>query len=573
MPTSNYVHSVFEAMNIELGKTKQRHKHIERYFAVLIVFAGLRAAILARNLPTGSDGLSYLDMARSYLRHDWSTAVNGYWGPLYPLLVSGWLKLIDPSPAREFAAVRALNFLIFLFCFYCFRRFWRSIAAWNQQESESGFPLAAAYPMGWTLLGYALFAVQVLWFVDLVGPDLLVAALVLWISARLLEFRIRKTTFLDHVGLGILIAAGYYTKSILFFFGLAVLGCLLLGSLLLYGFRSRHYRGPLTAALVCALVVSPYVIALSRVLGHLSIGESGRLNYAWLVDGTETGPWVDGGASFPFFPGPVVLQAPRAFRIPRLAGVTYAPWYDPARFDRHSRASFNLRGQLRQIAINLRSLDDEISGRHAALLVCLLVLASAAPAVFRRRLAAAWFCLVPPLVVVGMYLLVFVVGRYLIGFSLVIWGVAFSCVRVPPSYDVFMRRALACGIAVFAACTLPGLAHFLISRPQNLIKRELVIAEAMPNYGIKPGDSVGFIGDGQVAYWAHWARVSIVAEVASMDSASFWSATQESQQAAVRSMAALGAKAVIWRRDTERPCPQDWIDLPAKSGCMIANGW
>jgi hypothetical protein len=136
-----------------------------------------------------------------------------------------------------------------------------------------------------------------------------------------------------------------------------------------------------------------------------------------------------------------------------------------------------------------------------------------------------------------------------------------------------MRRALACGIAVFAACTFPGLAHFLISRPQNLIQRELVIAEAMPKYGIKPGDTVAVIGDGQVAYWAHWARVSIVAEVASMDSASFWSATQASQQAAIRSITALGAKAVIWRRDTERPCPLDWIDLPANSGCMIMNRW
>jgi hypothetical protein len=170
-----------------------------------------------------------------------------------------------------------------------------------------------------------------------------------------------------------------------------------------------------------------------------------------------------------------------------------------------------------------------------------------------------------------MYVLVFLVSRYIIGFSLVTWGVLFSCIRVPANYEVLMRRTLVAGIAVFAACTLPGVAHFLLARPQNLIQRELVVAEAIPNYGIRPGDAVGVIGDGQVAFWAHWARVSITAEVASMDSASFWSASHASQEAAVQSMAALGAKAVIWRRDSERPCPQDWIGLPANSGCIIES--
>lgn len=168
-----------------------------------------------------------------------------------------------------------------------------------------------------------------------------------------------------------------------------------------------------------------------------------------------------------------------------------------------------------------------------------------------------------------MYLLVHLVGRFMIGFSLVMWGILFSCVRIPSNYTVLMRRALACAIVVFVACTLPGLAHFLMSRPQNLMQRDSAVAQAMPKYGIQPGDAVGVIGNGQVAYWAHWARVSIVAEVASMDSASFWSASDSSQQAAVHSMAALGAKAVIWLRDSDHPCPRDWIGLPGDSGCIV----
>ena len=154
-------------------------KQIGLLFQLLFVLAGLRCAILARNLPIGSDGLSYLDLARSYLRHDWSTAVNGYWGPLYALLMAAWMKVVHPTGAHEFAAVRVFNFLIFLFCFYSFMRFWRSIADWNLKESESGFPLPKAFPLGWMLLGYVLFIVHVLWHIGQVGPDILVASVVL----------------------------------------------------------------------------------------------------------------------------------------------------------------------------------------------------------------------------------------------------------------------------------------------------------------------------------------------------------------------------------------------------------
>ena len=556
---------IVEDMNIEAGKKGQGHKHIEQCFQLLIVLGGVRCAILARNLPIGSDGLSYLDLARCYLRHDWSTAVNGYWGPLYPLLVAVWLKLVHPSAAGEFAAVRAFNSLIFLLCFYSFLRFWRSLVTWSGTYCRCGLPNISSF--SWMVLGYILFAVQVFWFVSLVGPDLLVASLVLMISSRLLDLHVSDATTRNYVGMGLLIAVSFYAKAILLFFGVAVLACLLIDSGG-HNFRARQFRGALTAALVCVLAVTPYAFALTRVLGHFSLGESGRLNYAWLVKGTETGAWARGEASFPFFPGPVVLTAPRVFAIPKLAGITYAPWYDPGRFDKHSRATFNVHGQLRQLRTNLKSLAGEISGRHSALLVCLLALASAAPAVFLRRLAAAWFCLVPAAVVLGMYLLVFLVSRYMIGFSLLVWGVLFSCISVPANYEPIGRRVLGCGIVVFAVCTLPGVAHFLSSPSQNLIQAELSVAEALPKYGIHPGDAVGIIGDGQVAYWAHWGGVSIVGEIASMDAASFWTASPAAQQAVVESMMALGARAVVWRRDSNAPCPHNWIGLPAESGCI-----
>ena len=101
----------------------------------------------------------------------------------------------------------------------------------------------------------------------------------------------------------------------------------------------------------------------------------------------------------------------------------------------------------------------------------------------------------------------------------------------------------------------------------------MVIAEAISQHGIAPGDAVASIGDGQEAYWAHLATVSVVAEVWSIDSARFWSAQPAVQQAVLRSMSDAGAKAVVWRADSDRPCPPRWLSLPENSGCMISLHW
>jgi len=540
-------------------------KRVEAWAQGVVLLAGLRCAVAGRNLTIGSDGLAYLDVGRAYLRHDWSIAVNGYWGPFYCWLLAAAIRIVHPDARQEFAALRGVNLAILVLLLYAFGRFWRSVSVWNRRFADGGVPLADVFPVGWVLLGYALFLTKVVWLVEAATPDLLVSAIVLLIAGELFELDDGQPHgILRYAALGVLIALGIYAKAILFYFGLFVLLALMIRS-----FRSRNYRGPITAALVCALLVSPFIAALTRTLGHFSVGDSGRLNYAWFVDGTEPGPWSEGGASFPFYPGPVALNFPRVYHIPHLEGVTYAPWYDAARFDDHSHATFSLRGQVRQLSLNLRSLSGEVLGAESALLVCAIALISMAPKGFLARFTTAWFCTVPVLLVIGMYLLVHLVDRFTLGFLLVLWGIAYSCIRIPSDLALVAKRVLLCSIAVFALSTFPGLLHFLFSPAENLIVRDANIAEALPNYGIRSGDSVALIGDGQVAYWAHWAGLSIVAEVPSMDSTPFWSASFEAQRTALRAMEDSGAKAVIWKRDSDRPCPRDWVLLPKDSGCLI----
>jgi len=521
---------------------------------------------LARNLHTGPDGLSYLELARAYLRHDWSTAVNGYWGPLYAWLAASVLSIVRPAPAQELPVVRGLNFLIFSFCLYTFARFWRIVGDYGRNAQDSGSVLADAYPIGWVVTGYLLFATAVPWFIEEVGPDVLVTSIVLLIAGYALELADGKKQGIScYAVFGLLLAAAFYTKAILLYFGI-----LTLLALAPRAFRAGNYPGPLAAALVYVVLISPYVAALSHTLGHFSVGESGRLNYAWYVNGIETGDSAEGNAPFPFFPGPLILKSPRVFRLPCLPGITYAPWYDAARFDQQSRASFTIRGEIRQLATNLKSLKQDVVDHYGVFLVCLIILISLTPRAFLRRFSNAAVCVIPTVMIIGMYLLVHLVVRFLIGFSLVLWGVCFSCCCVPPDDLRVARRILLAGTVVLAAQAFPGLLHYLASPAQNLVDRDEQIARTLPNYGVLPGDFAGIIGDGQSALWAHWARVTLIAELPSADAASFWKGSQEVRQTVLDAMKQAGAKAVVWRRDSGHPCPPEWIELPQGSGCMIS---
>ena len=136
------------------------------------------------------------------------------------------------------------------------------------------------------------------------------------------------------------------------------------------GFRSRIIRGPIAAVIVFVVLVSPFIVILSRTVGHFTAGDAGRLNYAWFVDGPETKTWMkvsSGPAPLPFYPGSIALDSPRVFRLPSVEGVTYAPWYDAARFDKRSHPAFSLHAQLRQLAVNLPFLKDAILGAGGTL--------------------------------------------------------------------------------------------------------------------------------------------------------------------------------------------------------------
>jgi MFS family permease len=513
----------------------------------------------------GVDGIAYLDMAKAYLSHDWHSAINGYWSPLYSWLLALLMGAFTAKPESELLLARALNFAIFLVALLAFGMCWNTLAERARALSSEGTSLAEAYPAGWTIFGYALFVMPAAWYVGALVPDMAVAAIVFGSIALLLRLEDAKDKSLaGYATLGALLGVGYYAKVIIFYFAV-----FLFFAMLVRHVRGTNFTRTAVAGAAFLIVISPFVFILSRTLGHFTIGESGRLNYAWLANIPETKNWLTDdptAAALPFYPGPLLHDRPSVFQLPVLSGVTYAPRYDPSRYDFQNHPHFELVPQVRRIVSNSKAFNEVIRGSEEALLLALIILAMFSPREFGRRLAKDWFWILPIFAIVTMYVLVYLSWRYLLAFIPLLWGAALGAVSIPGRLRETVRPVMLAGLVVFGLQTVPGLLHYL-SRKESGALQEMKMAESLSAHGIRRGDFVATIGDGKDALWAQMAGVSINAELWSADVPAFMASPSAEQHAILRSMNKAGAKVVVWRK--AMTCPAPWLNLSQQAGCIF----
>jgi len=544
----------------------------ERICQLIAVGIGARCAAAATNnaAAIGVDGLCYLEVARAYVRHDWRTAINAYWGPLYSWLLTLGMAITHPGVESELRLAQTVNFIIFVISVFAFGACWRAIGERKLKAFATGTSLVDIYPVGWTVVGYVLFVSGAAWYVGSMVPDLLVAAIVFLVITVLLRLEDgTNKSIARYISFGALLALGYYAKVILFYFGL-----LLLGGLFVKHLKIHSYVRPVAALLTFTILVFPFAFFLSRMLGHFTIGETGRLSYSWLANVPETKTWmreVPDAAPLPYFPGPLMRDNPMVFRLPLLPGITYAARYDPSRYDLHNHPRISLRPQLERIAINLRPFKKIILEEQGWLLLVLLILLLYSPREFFSKLAAGWFYLIPVLVILVMYVSVLVTSRYLLPFSPLLWGTALAATSIPPDWRGTVRPIVLAGLIVFGLQAGPGLMHFL-AQHDNSADRELALAHTLHEYGIRQGDTLAIFGTGQNAWWAHLTGVSLSAELWPSEVPKFLASSASEQREILRSMTSNGEKAVVWRRESTEGCPSPWQPLPDASGCIyVAN--
>ncbi len=542
-------------------------------FWLMAVVIGFLQAWLYRNV-IDNDTISHLDMADAYFRGDWGMAINGYWNPLYAWLLGFAMLALKPSAYWEYPTVHFVIFLVFLFALVCFEFFLEGLIRFHNRipkihfsgEQEPAVPLSV-----WRVLGYSIF----LWSsLDLIGlgktnPDLLVAAFVYLASGFLLRIRNGATSWRTFVGFGLALGLGYLTKQIMFPMAFVFLG---VGMLSVGNFR-RAFPRTLIALIAFLAVSAPLAVAFYAVKGRFSFSESGPLNYAVLVNNVAFRHWQgeELGSGTPVHPTRKIFDNPATFEFESPIGGTYPLWYDMTYWYEGIRPRFDLAQQANVLLNSLKEFKRELSGLNGSLMIGFLVLlfASSRGRFMIKDMSQYWFLLIPALLGMGIYSLVFVADRYVAPFlTLLVLGVFFGIRSREYQEKERVVSGVTMAILFMLVCNLiPEVYSSVVDlsgRGDPESHSYWQVADELKKMGIRPGDKLASVSYANVnnVKWARLARVRIVAEVYHSiyepEKNDFWKSEPSVQKQVIRALANTGARVIVSDEEPRGPGAAGW---------------
>jgi len=539
-----------EAQEDALDATRM-HTLLRRFFPFYCALAALATFgyALYDNYQIDGDAVAYMDIADNLRAHHWAGIVNGYWHPMYPALLALGHTLFRASLTTELQAYYFVNFGIFLLGIVAVVCFTDALSGSRSEVRGSSYLLDRTMLR---YLGVALLVIASQRELSLgkIRPDALLQAFLLLAMAALL--RQLATGLLRYAAcMGVALGCAYLTKSFAFVFAILCILALLVFRRFWLGHGVKRIVPAGLVAFVCfAVVAGPYVAALSMQRGRFDFGDSGALNYAWYVGGTEkmhlqptqTGQF---GSSEVYLKHPEkeLLHAPLILSYAEMPYGTYPDWFDTGYWNDQIKPHFRLRDDLPRFARNcvlvLRYLFNHPDG--LILLTMLLV--------FGARVSMRWrpdktggntFWVVPLLLGVGIwgiYALVNTEERYVTVAYFSILLTIFAALRLPdaPSETDSGDTRFASGRLPFTASALIVLLALLATgeslRTVFEDRRQLSIrgypggwyspnmvhvADSLQSLGVHAGDSVACVGTMACLndpYWARLTGVRILTEI------------------------------------------------------------
>lgn len=516
-------------------------------------------------------GVSYLDMGDAYFRGDWGTAINGFWGPLYSLLLGLAMHLINPTPAREFAVAHLVNYLIYLCALFAFDFFLRELIRAYKERSSSAKDerinqrSTTETPLPdwvWQALGYTLFMWCTLGLITLVStsPDLLLSVFVYLALAVLLRIRRRVDPLRSFFVLGLVLGVGYLAKAPMLPLSFVVL------FVALVWFGNLRKAGPhlMAVALGFALMAGPFITALSISKGRFTTGDSGKLNYLWHVNRVPFFHWQGGDPRYGTLVHPTrkIFDSPSIYEFGSPLNDTYPPWYDPSYWYEGASPRFDLNQQIAALKISARVYLDLLTYKsHFVVLLGFLILLYQGRKGWLSRLKGEWGLLAPSIAAFAMYALVHVEARYLGPFIPSLWLGLFSSLRMPArerSQKLIAYTLVPVVLIVMMAVITRSTYAFYTevrktagdtSAEGTAQPTQLQLSNALKNRGLKPGDAVGLVNFDPfwlpVTHWARLSRLRIIAEMPNREAGQFFTIPDARRSEVIEAFSKAGAKALI----------------------------
>jgi len=256
---------------------------------------------------------------------------------------------------------------------------------------------------------------------------------------------------------------------------------------------------------------------------------------------------------------------------------TYPPWTDPSYWNEGLQWHFKLRPQMEVLAGTVPSEIRLLLRARPELVAGLTALALLSGQLWLASLRKLWPLIAISIADMGLFLPLVENDRYLGGFVLVLYLALIAAVRLRPE----VQKSGACvAFAVFLVMAM-GTADYTVRVAMNHMAipgtgpesawRDVVAAEQLRRMGAQPGDKVAVIADGTGAFWAHLAKLRIVAEIMDMNHGSreFWDAPQEVQQQVYDIFARTRAKLVVTSCPPFPPgAPTGWEQIAGTPYCV-----
>ena len=489
---------------------------------IILIGAGLVQTWYFRHLIY-SDGVSYLDIARYYATGNWKAALNSYWSPLYSWILALWMLVLRPSGYWSAGLAHLTNFVGYIACLIAFEQLLSGLLKIQNRLIGA----TAVSEWAFRITGYCVFLISTLLSITIghISPDMVGTAIGLFIVAILLNIESGSTNLSTYIWFGLLLGIEYLTRAA---FAVFVPFYLVIAGIVIYT-RTRRLaslRPVAVSAVIAVVIAAPFVTALSVSKGRFTLGDAGKLNYGWEVDGAaRLVHWQGepGDIGKPLHPTHKVFDHPAVYTFASPVPGSYPPWYEPSYWYAGISPRLKLRPQLRVLK---RGLEGAVY-----LLVRSPIVLPAFVLLFfggwrrwlsKRGILAYWFLLLPSIAYIGLYALVYLDPRYVAGNFLVIWMCILASISLPkPIVRTWANR-------IFQICALLVAAAFLgthLLRPALFTMNDLfhlresehnlnwMIAQRMKEAGLRPGDRIAWIGEAINAEWARLDGAKIVAEI------------------------------------------------------------
>jgi hypothetical protein len=516
-----------------------------------------------------------MDMASGAVRESPAVLLkNAYWSPGYPAILALMMAVVKPPLATEVRAIYVVQWLIFVFTTVCLGLLLGILAQWLQRgywpESGNDDRLFKAF----TGFSYAFFLLSnmnhIIWYLT---PDMLLQGLIYLSAAHALRLFLPDASWKHSAALGLTLGLGYLTKAAMF-----PVAMMLMGILFLRPPKDGLGRRHAAIALVCfCLAGAPLVLSLSHEKHRFTFGDSGKLNYAWVVGGL--GPfsgWTGqpAGSGIPAHAPRKLSEAPLILEFRTPVRGTLPLWYDPSYWWEGVRVPFGLQRQLTGMLrpFQLVHTPLALSLALAAALAPLCLLSFRVRKALREGGMQTWILIVWPAAACLMYALVLFSIRYVMGY-LVLGGIGAAAILLRPFSGATRVKVLTGAILLLAVAGTVRLRPIVQTaldpnyRPVTLAEEKdsaptsALIAAGLTRLGIRPGDQISVLGIPCDPYYARLAGVRIVAQIwEDTDRMAGLSAPEVRQVLA--KLKETGVKALVSRPKPGFVNDEGWVAIP-----------